>query len=152
LARDPRTGCLNECVINAVEGGIWLAYDKALLRFGQGNIDFKGECTEGVWQLISGAGPASTERDRRMILGLCADNTLNTERSSAKFGSLFVGCSSRFTETFQTEVSPAVHPRTNLPSRGVSQCFQRLSHIAEPLNSSLVIPAVATSRITGLEP
>lgn len=44
LARDPRAGCLNERVINAVEDGIFLAnqiYDKALLRFGQGNIDFR---------------------------------------------------------------------------------------------------------------
>ena len=44
LARAPRAGCLSERVINAVEDGIWPAnqiYDKALLRFGQGNIDFK---------------------------------------------------------------------------------------------------------------
>jgi len=44
LARDPRAGCLNERVINTVEDGIFLAnqiYDKALLRFGQGNIDFR---------------------------------------------------------------------------------------------------------------
>jgi hypothetical protein len=44
LARDPRAECLTERVIDAVEDGIWLAnqiYDKALLRFGQGNIDFK---------------------------------------------------------------------------------------------------------------
>lgn len=44
LARDPRAGCLDERVINAVEDGIFLAnqiYEKALLRFGQGNIDFK---------------------------------------------------------------------------------------------------------------
>ena len=44
LARDPRAGCLTERVIDAVEDGIWLAnqiYDKALLRHGQGNIDFR---------------------------------------------------------------------------------------------------------------
>jgi len=44
LARDPRAGCQTERVINAVEDGIFLAnqiYDKTLLRFGQGNIDFK---------------------------------------------------------------------------------------------------------------
>jgi hypothetical protein len=44
LARDPRAGCLTERVIDAVEDGLFLAnhlYDKALLRFGQGNIDFK---------------------------------------------------------------------------------------------------------------
>jgi hypothetical protein len=44
LARDPRAGCQTERVVNAVEDGIWLAnqiYDKALLRYGQGNIDFK---------------------------------------------------------------------------------------------------------------
>jgi len=42
--RDPRAGCKTERVINAVEDGIFLAnqiYEKALLRFGQGNIDFK---------------------------------------------------------------------------------------------------------------
>jgi hypothetical protein len=44
VKRDPRAGCQTERVVNAVEDGIWLAnqiYDKALLRFGQGNIDFK---------------------------------------------------------------------------------------------------------------
>ena len=44
LARDPRAGCLNERVIDAVEDGLFLAnqiYEKALLRFGQGNIDYK---------------------------------------------------------------------------------------------------------------
>jgi len=44
LARDPRAGCLTERVIDAVEDGIFLAnqiYEKALLRFGQGNVDFK---------------------------------------------------------------------------------------------------------------
>lgn len=44
LARDPRAGRLTERVIDAVEDGIWLAnqiYDKALLRFGQGNVDFR---------------------------------------------------------------------------------------------------------------
>jgi hypothetical protein len=41
---DPRAGSQTERVIDAVEDGIFLAnqiYDKALLRFGQGNIDFK---------------------------------------------------------------------------------------------------------------
>lgn len=44
LARDPRAGCKTERVIDAVEDGIFLAnqiYEKALLRYGQGNIDFK---------------------------------------------------------------------------------------------------------------
>jgi len=44
LARDPRAGSRTERVIDAVEDGIFLAnqiYEKALLRFGQGNIDFK---------------------------------------------------------------------------------------------------------------
>ena len=44
LARDPRAGSQTERVVNAVEDGIWLAnqiYDKALLRFGRGNIDFR---------------------------------------------------------------------------------------------------------------
>jgi hypothetical protein len=44
LARDPRAGSQTQRVINAVEDGIFLAnqiYDKALLRFGQGNIEFK---------------------------------------------------------------------------------------------------------------
>jgi hypothetical protein len=44
LARDPRAGSKTERVINAVEDGIFLAnqiYEKALLRYGQGNIDFK---------------------------------------------------------------------------------------------------------------
>ena len=44
LARDPRAGSETERVINAVEDGLFLAnqiYEKALLRFGQGNIDFK---------------------------------------------------------------------------------------------------------------
>ena len=44
LARDPRAGCKTERVIDAVEDGIFLAnqiYEKALLRFGQGNTDFK---------------------------------------------------------------------------------------------------------------
>lgn len=44
LARDPRAGSKTERVIDAVEDGIFLAnqiYEKALLRFGQGNIDFK---------------------------------------------------------------------------------------------------------------
>jgi hypothetical protein len=44
LARDPWAGCQTERVINAVEDGIFLAneiYEKALLRFGQGNVDFK---------------------------------------------------------------------------------------------------------------
>jgi hypothetical protein len=44
LARDPRAGCLNERVIDAVEDGIFLAnqiYDKGLLRFGQGNVDYR---------------------------------------------------------------------------------------------------------------
>jgi hypothetical protein len=44
LARDPRAGSKTERVVNAVEDGIWLAnqiYDKALLRFGQGNIDYR---------------------------------------------------------------------------------------------------------------
>ncbi len=44
LARDPRAGSKTQRVIDAVEDGIFLAnqiYEKALLRFGQGNIDFK---------------------------------------------------------------------------------------------------------------
>lgn len=44
LARDARAGCQTERVINAVEDGIFLAnqfYEKALLRFGKGNVDFK---------------------------------------------------------------------------------------------------------------
>jgi hypothetical protein len=44
LARDPRAGSKTERVINAVEDGIFLAnqiYNKTLLRFGQGNIEFK---------------------------------------------------------------------------------------------------------------
>jgi hypothetical protein len=44
LARDPRAGCLTERVIDAVEDGIFLAnqiYEKALLRYGNGNIDFR---------------------------------------------------------------------------------------------------------------
>jgi len=44
LARDPRAGCLTERVIDAVEDGVFLAnqiYANALLRFGQGNIDFR---------------------------------------------------------------------------------------------------------------
>jgi hypothetical protein len=44
LARDPRARNKTEHVIDAVEDGIFLAnqiYDKALLRYGQGNIDFK---------------------------------------------------------------------------------------------------------------
>ena len=44
LARDPRAGSQTERVIDAVEDGIFLAnqiYDKALLRFGQGNIDYQ---------------------------------------------------------------------------------------------------------------
>ena len=44
LARDPRAGSKTERVIDAVEDGIFLAnqiYEMALLRFGQGNIDFK---------------------------------------------------------------------------------------------------------------
>ena len=44
LARDPGAGSKAERVIDAVEDGIWLAnqiYDKALLRFGQGNIDVR---------------------------------------------------------------------------------------------------------------
>jgi hypothetical protein len=44
LARDPRAGCLTERVIDAVEDGLFLAnqlYDKALLRYGQGNVDFR---------------------------------------------------------------------------------------------------------------
>ena len=44
LARDPRAGCRTERVINAVEDGIFLAheiYEKALLRYKQGNVDFK---------------------------------------------------------------------------------------------------------------
>ena len=44
LGRDARAGCRTERVINAVEDGIFLAneiYGKALLRFGQGNVDFK---------------------------------------------------------------------------------------------------------------
>ena len=44
LARDPRAGSKTERVINAVEDGIFLAnqiYDKALLRFAQGNVEFK---------------------------------------------------------------------------------------------------------------
>ena len=44
LARDPRAGCLTERVIDAVEDGVFLAnqvYEKALLRYGQGNIDYK---------------------------------------------------------------------------------------------------------------
>jgi hypothetical protein len=43
-ARDPRAGSKTERVINAVDDGIFLAnqiYEKALLRFGQGNIDFR---------------------------------------------------------------------------------------------------------------
>jgi hypothetical protein len=43
-ARDPRAGCLTERVIDAVEDGLFLAnhlYDKALLRYGQGNIDYR---------------------------------------------------------------------------------------------------------------
>jgi hypothetical protein len=46
LARDPRAGCLTERVIDAVEDGVWLAnqiYDKALLRFGNGNINYRWE-------------------------------------------------------------------------------------------------------------
>ncbi len=41
---DPRAGSKTERVIDAVEDGIWLAnqiYEQALLRFGQGNIDYK---------------------------------------------------------------------------------------------------------------
>jgi hypothetical protein len=44
LARDPRVGSKTERVVNAVDDGIFLAnqiYEKALLRFGQGNVDFK---------------------------------------------------------------------------------------------------------------
>jgi hypothetical protein len=44
LARDPRARCKMERVINALEDGIFLAnqiHEKTLLRFGQGNIDFK---------------------------------------------------------------------------------------------------------------
>jgi hypothetical protein len=44
MARDPRAACQTERIVNAVEDGIILAnqiYEKALLRFGQGNIDFK---------------------------------------------------------------------------------------------------------------
>jgi len=44
LARDPRAGSKTERVTNALEDGIFLAnqiYDKALLRFGRGNIEFK---------------------------------------------------------------------------------------------------------------
>jgi hypothetical protein len=44
LARDPRAGSKTERVIDAVEDGIFLAnqiYEKALLRYGQENIDFK---------------------------------------------------------------------------------------------------------------
>ena len=44
LARDPRAGCLTERVIDAVDDGLFLAnqlYDKALLRYGQGNVDFR---------------------------------------------------------------------------------------------------------------
>jgi hypothetical protein len=44
LARDPRAGSKTERVIDAVEDGIWLAnqiYEKALLRYGQGNIDYR---------------------------------------------------------------------------------------------------------------
>jgi hypothetical protein len=44
LAHDPRAESKTERVIDAVEDGIFLAnqiYDKALLRFGQGNIDYK---------------------------------------------------------------------------------------------------------------
>jgi hypothetical protein len=42
LARDPRARCLNKRVINAVEDDIFPAnriYHKALLRFGQRNVD-----------------------------------------------------------------------------------------------------------------
>jgi hypothetical protein len=44
LARDPRAGCQTERVVNAVEDGIWLVnqiYDKAIPRFGRGNIDYR---------------------------------------------------------------------------------------------------------------
>jgi hypothetical protein len=44
LARDPRAGCQTERVVNAVEDGIWLAnqiYEKALLRYGRGNIEYR---------------------------------------------------------------------------------------------------------------
>jgi hypothetical protein len=44
LALDPRAGSKTERVIDAVEDGIWLAnqiYDKALLRFSQGNIEYR---------------------------------------------------------------------------------------------------------------
>jgi len=44
LARDPIAGSKTERIIDAVEDGIFLAnqiYEKALLRYGQGNIDFK---------------------------------------------------------------------------------------------------------------
>jgi hypothetical protein len=44
LARDPRAGSKTERVVNAVEDGIFLAnqiYDKTLLRFGRGNIDYR---------------------------------------------------------------------------------------------------------------
>ena len=40
----PRAGALTERVIDAVEDGLFLAnqlYDKALLRYGQGNVDFR---------------------------------------------------------------------------------------------------------------
>ena len=44
LAREPRAGSKTDRAISAVEDGLWLAnqiYDKALLRFGQGNIEFR---------------------------------------------------------------------------------------------------------------
>ena len=43
-ARDPLVGSQPELRVNAVEDGLWLAnqiYDKALLRFGRRNIDYK---------------------------------------------------------------------------------------------------------------
>jgi hypothetical protein len=44
LVRDPRARSKTERVIDAVEDGIFLAnqiYDKALLRFGQRNVDYR---------------------------------------------------------------------------------------------------------------
>ena len=44
LARDPRAGHLSERVIYAIEDGVWLAnqiYDKAMERFGRGDIHYK---------------------------------------------------------------------------------------------------------------
>jgi hypothetical protein len=46
LARDPRPGHKSERVIDGVEDAVFLAneiYDKALLRFGRGNLNYEWE-------------------------------------------------------------------------------------------------------------